>query len=73
MCDPILVNLLKMQPHYSQSSRDHTTPSRGTSPLASYKELPPRGNFIKQGLFRSRNTVSCTVTLSVGRDSAEEN
>ena len=42
MCDPILVTLLKMRPHYSQSSRDNGTPSSGTSPLASYKEVPPR-------------------------------
>ena len=41
MCDPILVTLLKMQPHYSQSSRENATPSSGTSPLASYKEVPP--------------------------------
>ena len=27
MCDPILVTLLKMQPHYSQSSRENATPS----------------------------------------------
>ena len=39
MCDPILVILLKMRP------------SSGTSPLASYKEVPPppppavQGNF----------------------------
>ena len=31
-----------MGPHYSQSSRDNATPSSGTSPLASYKEVPPR-------------------------------
>ena len=37
MCDPILVTLLKMQPHSSQNA----TPSSGTSPLASYKEVPP--------------------------------
>ena len=37
MCDPILVTLLKMQHHYSQSSRENATPSSGTSPLASYK------------------------------------
>ena len=45
MCDPILVTLLKMRPHYSQSSRENATPSSGTSPLASYKEvpLPPPG------------------------------
>ena len=41
MCDPILVTLLKMQPHSSQSSRETATPSSGTSPLASYKEVPP--------------------------------
>ena len=48
MCDPILVTLLKMRPHYSQSSRENATPSSGTSPLASYKEvppLPPSGNY----------------------------
>ena len=28
-----------MQPHYSQSSREDATPSSGTSPLASYKEV----------------------------------
>ena len=42
MCNRILVTLLKMQPHYSQSSHENVTPSSGTSPLASYKEvLPP--------------------------------
>ena len=42
MCDPILVNLLKMRPHYSQSSRENATPSSRTSSLASYNEvLPP--------------------------------
>ena len=30
-----------MRPHYSQSSRENATPSSGTSPLASYKEVPP--------------------------------
>ena len=38
---PIVVTLLKMQPHYSQSSRENATASSGTSPLASYKEEPP--------------------------------
>ena len=42
MCDPILVTLLKMRPHYSQSSRENATPSSGTCPLASYKEVSPR-------------------------------
>ena len=41
MCDPILVNLLKMQRHYSQSSRENATPSSGTSLLASCKGVPP--------------------------------
>ena len=41
MCDPILVTPLKMQPHYSQSSRENATPSSGTSPVASYKQVPP--------------------------------
>ena len=27
--------------HYSQSSRENATPSSGTSPLASYAEVPP--------------------------------
>ena len=42
MCDPILVTLLKMRSHYSQSSRENATPSSVTFPLASYKEVPPR-------------------------------
>ena len=42
MCDPILVTLLKMQPHYSQSGRENATSSTGTSPLASYKEVRPK-------------------------------
>ena len=33
MCDPILVTLLKMRPHYSQSSRENANPSNGTYPL----------------------------------------
>ena len=43
MCDPILVMLLKMRPHYSQSSRENATPSSGSSLLPSYKEVtaPP--------------------------------
>ena len=41
MCDPILVTLLKMRRHYSQSSCENATPSSGTSPLASYGEVPP--------------------------------
>ena len=40
ICDPILVTLLKMQPRYIQSGLKNATLSSGTSPLASYKELP---------------------------------
>ena len=40
LCDPILVILLKMRPHYNQSSCENATPSSGTSPLASYREVP---------------------------------
>ena len=38
MCDPILVTLLKMRLHDAQS--ENATQSSGTSPLASYKEVP---------------------------------
>ena len=41
MCDPFLVTLLKMRPHYSQSRRENPTPSSGTSPLVSCKEVSP--------------------------------
>ena len=41
ICDPILVAPLKMRPHYNQSRGENATPSRGASPLASYKEVPP--------------------------------
>ena len=40
MCDPILVTLLKMRPHYGRYSRENATPSSGISPLTSYKEAP---------------------------------
>ena len=41
ICDPILVNLLEMRPHFSQSSRENATPSSGKSLLASCKGVPP--------------------------------
>ena len=43
MCDPILTTVLKMQPHYSQSSRENASSSSGTSPLAPYKKVHPPG------------------------------
>ena len=41
MYHPILLTLLKMRPHDSQSSRENATSSSGISPVASYKEVPP--------------------------------
>ena len=41
MCHLILVTLLKMRPHYSQSTRENPTPSSGTSLLTYYMEVPP--------------------------------
>ena len=41
MGDPILVTLMKLQPHYSQSSRENATPSNVKSPLACYLEVSP--------------------------------
>ena len=48
VCDPILVPVLKMWPHYSQTSRENATLSSGKSPLASYKEVlsPPPGGHL---------------------------
>ena len=40
MYDPILETLMKLQPHYSQSSRENSTLSRGTTPFALYKGVP---------------------------------
>ena len=56
MCDPILVTVFKMRPHYSQSSRKNVTPSSGTSPLASYKEVPPSRDGLKVVLFLTSYT-----------------
>ena len=40
-----------MRPRYSQSSRENATPSSGTSPLASYKEVaPPGGNSLSRNV-----------------------
>ena len=41
ICDRILVTLLKMRPHYSQSNRENAIPSSGTSLFASWKGVPP--------------------------------
>ena len=41
MCDPILVTLIKMQPHNSQFSREGETPFNDTPSFAYYQEVPP--------------------------------
>ena len=55
MCDPILVILLKMWPHYSHSSRETATPSSSTFPLASYKEVPPPDFWVPCGFIFSHD------------------
>ena len=59
ICDPILVTLLKMQPHFSQPSRENATPSSGTS-LKAYSLLestppPPPGSGVSRMLAQSWN------------------
>ena len=49
MCAPVLVTLLKMRPHYSQSSHENAAPSIGTYPLASYEEVPPSPRDARKG------------------------
>ena len=67
MYDPILVTLLKMQPHYIQSSRENGTPSGCTSPLASYQEsthrapTPPFCSFL---LLTSQPSPRRLITLT---------
>ena len=65
MCDPILVTLLKMQPHYSQSSRENATPSSGTSPVASYKEVPLPGFFPSHAMEKALGTRLIVCCLEV--------
>ena len=55
-CHSILVALLKIQPHYSQSSRENATPYSGTSQLAYYKKVPYWTTIVKVASTR-------TVTL----------
>ena len=62
MRDPILVTLLKMQPHYRQSSRENATPSSGTSPVASYREVPPPPRDDPDGkIFALEDSPTCPV------------
>ena len=42
-------NWENVRPHYSQSNRENATPSSGTSPLASCKEVPsPRTAMLRR-------------------------
>ena len=59
---PILVTLLKMQPQYSQSSRENATPSSGISSSAFYKEVHSRGPRLDwqfQWLFSNTHLTTC--------------
>ena len=58
MCDPIVVTLLKMRPHNSQSGRENATPSSDTSPLASYKKWKKSAKKKK-----SKESVTAGVTM----------
>ena len=78
LCDPIIVTLLKMRPHYSHSSHQNATPPSGTSPLATYKEVtppPPRiisnpwQNYILDSMLwilDSRNWISDSWSMDLG-------
>ena len=73
MCDPIQVSLLKMRPHYSQSSRQKGTPSSDTSPLASYKEVPfpsPPGSYFWKHLrhFCWSNLIKVKLKAKEGKN-----
>ena len=57
-CHPILVALLKIQPHYSQSNRENVSPSSVTSQLAYYKKVPYWTTIVKVASTR-------TVTLNL--------
>ena len=62
MFDSILVTLLKMQPHYSQSSLENATPSSGTFPLAPYKAVPPPPQ-VKSSIFLGEMVAYQTIVL----------
>ena len=68
MCDPILVTLLKMRPHYSQSTRKNATLSSGTSPLTSYEAVPPPPPTPPRGKSKAatRRSLKRRVTYQIG-------
>ena len=65
MSDPIWLTLLKMRPHYSQSSHENATPSSGTSPLASYKEVTPQELTDPIAWSKTSNTQSKTFQAEI--------
>ena len=67
MCDPILVTLLEMRPHYSQSSHENVTLSISTSPLDSHKEVapPPPGTLTRESSSREVRAIICTKACSM--------
>ena len=64
-CDPILLTLLKIQPHYSHSCCENATTSSGISSLAFHRQvlISPLGNFLEYAstLFVGISSVSNTV------------
>ena len=81
MCDHILGNSIrKMLPHHSHSSCEYATPSSGTFPLASYKEVPPRIGY-RQEIWRFAFFISqylasipatCKYTDKKGKTAAQQ-
>ena len=55
-----------VRPHYSQSSRENGTPSCGTSPLASYKEVlfPPPPPSPSRSQAQNSNTANAKGVMS---------
>ena len=69
MCDPIPVTLLKMQPILVNRVVKNATPSSGTSPFASYKEVPPpppgQCTFKKSGCLHKPPTPIIDINIAL--------
>ena len=59
MCDPIPVTLLKIKPHYSQSSRENATPSGSASLSVDDKEVSPPPS--PGSILRARDFPHCWI------------
>ena len=73
-------SIRKMLPHHSHSSCEYATPSSGTFPLASYKEVPPRIGY-RQEIWRFAFFISqylasipatCKYTDKKGKTAAQQ-